>query len=196
MEAACNVLSIAYGLQIANAAVLMTNMFGVWPQDELDWFHRIFIEDIFMTEMSGCLIVTVFLEVCGRFFDSGLACQVLFLAGERYAYIWHVMSTFQRSSPFDTEALDWCQVTGKPLAFLCLLPLSRIQCWDPFGKPICRGHSDQAYINHFFKDMLAPKTFHPDIRSSFVVVVLDVENDPFFRVALRWRQIGCFVILF
>ena len=29
MEAACNVLSIAYGLQIANAAVLMTNMFGV-----------------------------------------------------------------------------------------------------------------------------------------------------------------------
>jgi len=36
MEAACNVLRIAYGLQIANAAVLMTNMFGVWPQDELD----------------------------------------------------------------------------------------------------------------------------------------------------------------
>lgn len=42
LQAACNVLSIAYGLQIANAAVLMTNMFG-------------------------------------------LACQVLFLAGERYA---------------------------------------------------------------------------------------------------------------
>lgn len=42
LQAACNILSIAYGLQIANAAVLMTNMFG-------------------------------------------LACQVLFLAGERHA---------------------------------------------------------------------------------------------------------------
>ena len=149
MEAACNVLSIAYGLQIANAAVLMTNMFGVWPQDELDWFHRIFIEDIFMKQMSGCLIVTV----TGSFSDfiRGLACQVLFLAGERYAYIWHVwhdVSEVIESSPLDTEALDWCQVTGKPLAFLCLLPLSWIQCWYPFGKPICRGHSDQAYINH------------------------------------------------
>lgn len=102
------------------------------------------------------------------------------------------------SSPFDTEALDWCQVTGKPLAFLCLLPLSRIQCWHPFGKPICRGHSDQAYVNHFLKDMLAPKTFHPDIRSSFVVVVLKIMSKMtfFFRVALRWWQTGCFVILF
>ena len=45
--------------------------------------------------------------------------------------------------------------------------------------------------------MLAPKTFHPDIRSSFVVVVLKMpENVLFFRVALRWRRTGCFVILF
>ena len=46
MEAACNVLRIAYGLQIANAAVLMTNMFGVWPQDELDWVHTILMQSI------------------------------------------------------------------------------------------------------------------------------------------------------
>ncbi|CAJ1382339.1 unnamed protein product [Effrenium voratum] len=44
LQAACNVLSIAYGLQISNAAVLMTNMFG-------------------------------------------LACQVLFLAGDHYASV-------------------------------------------------------------------------------------------------------------
>lgn len=54
LQAACNVLSIAYGLQIANAAVLMTNMFG-------------------------------------------LACQVLFLAGERYASLeshWHFFAFY------------------------------------------------------------------------------------------------------
>ena len=32
VQAACNILSIAYGLQIANAAVLMTNMFGSVPR--------------------------------------------------------------------------------------------------------------------------------------------------------------------
>ncbi|CAE7227003.1 SWEET16 [Symbiodinium sp. CCMP2592] len=64
-KAACNILSIGYGLQISNAAVLMTNLFGTRLSSEPTSPKRF---RVLPAEMRS----------------RGLACQILFFAGEHY----------------------------------------------------------------------------------------------------------------